>query len=74
MGTQTSHSIGLREKNFFFSKVGFLRFFSPDMKDNLEFGWMVMPLTRMQLQVKGQVYCRGKLNHNQIEGSGTQEN
>lgn len=44
------------------------------MKDDPESGWTVTPLTRGQLQVKGQACFRGGLNHNQIKGSGTQEN
>lgn len=36
-----------------------------ETKDNPEFGWMVMPLTRMQLQAEGQVYCRRELNNNE---------
>lgn len=74
MGTQTHHAVGVRKKKiFFFQKVGFLRCFSPEctvteeMKDNPDFGCVVMPLTRMQLQAKGQVYCRRELNNNEAE-------
>lgn len=63
---------GRKEKKIFFlKKVGFLRCFSPEwavteeMKDNPDFGWMVMPLTRMQLQAEGRVYCRRELNNNE---------